>query len=742
MEINPLGFVDKETFETFREYYIAKGVIERAARGIETGRDLTDAKFIVKKFANPAWDLAVKQRTEWEHNLANLLVGKYYTAKEMKVYLDAFQFHLSFRRTGKTQIGAAGAGSILKPGKAIYRATGSGRPLINPFESDITNTQKFIKIAMKADIAQTMADFAGDYPESYGQVLKPVSAPQKSIVFTAAKLKNYLVSEGIDITDLDMEKMVNIFQISTTGKGNIIPILLPNGKRKFFEVDEKFYKAINAVGPAQIGTLTKFLRPFAVVKRLGATGINIAFQVLRNPMKDWPTFAAYSKYTRNPFRMARDLITGSWQGATTHMPEWTGIKANEMARRWEAIGGEMSTFFGSNREGAFKAYDEMLLAGGGLASKALLVVKHPLSALMGILGTMEKGPRLAEFKGLYEMFTRQYPDWPEAVKTNRAFLGSLDVTTNFSRAGFKGREVNQNAAFFNANMQGGDKLAREIKSDPLKFFIIGFTLLTPPALMSWWKNKDKDFYNNLPYAYRYGNILVETPKAVIRIPSPFELGIIFQALPVALCDYAYRKNPAGFKGIGEMIFAQVPNPIWSAFGPLINVATDENYLGVPIEGKRLKRLPVSERINPDTMPIALGLSRAFEIFNIPVSPVQMDYLLNDWTGGFFRRTGFTGGGIKEPADWPVFGSVIVRSPEAPRRQIELFFSEMKKLQELKNADKETPAQAARLIKLEDAYTYNIKYKFQQIKKARDKGEMDVVAEKYQKMAERLNQLYK
>jgi hypothetical protein len=43
-----------------------------------------------------------------------------------------------------------------------------------------------------------------------------------------------------------------------------------------------------------------------------------------------------------------------------------------------------------------------------------------------------------------------------------------DVTLNFSRAGFKGKLVNQLVAFFNAGMQDIDKVARAHKERPLQ----------------------------------------------------------------------------------------------------------------------------------------------------------------------------------------------------------------------------------------------------------------------------------
>jgi len=730
IDILPTGFVDKDQFENFRAYAVAKRGLDRARRGFETGFDVADMQYIVDKYKTPAWDQAVKNVGDWYKNLYSLLLGRTYTAAEIKAITEADLYYLSFSRAGKQGLGG-GASKVLQPGRATQSYFGSGRPIINPFESAARDAYKIVDIGIKAEIAQTMADYAELYPEAYGRLLRPVNAPQKSITFTAEKLKDYLTSEGIDLADLDLDKMVSIFQVAAEGKGNVIPIIRRNGKRQFYEIDEKLYDALKDVGVQHFGRVVKFLKPFATMQRLGATGLNAAFSLLRNPLKDWATFAVFNTYTRNPVKILADLTKGTFRG----------VFPDALAKRWIAAGGEMSTFFGNTREGAYRAYDEVLLASGKLPSKTLMVAKHPIRAIQRLFSIPEIGPRLAEFYGVYNKLEKEHPELPETVRFNRAVNASQDVTINFTRSGYYGREVNEAAAFFNAASQGLDKVAREIKKDPTGFMLKGFTLLAPPALYQWWKNKDKDWYKNLPYAYKYNNIFIETPVGVVRIPQPFDLGIIFQGIPVAIADYAHRKDPDSFKGIGQMIGAQVPNPTPSMLGPMIDLAVDRNYAGVPIEGTRLKAKPVEARVKPDTMAIAQGAAKALQKFGVPLSAVQIDYLLNDYGGGFFRRTGLTGSAIREPADIPVLGTLFLRAPERPRRQIQKFFDERKELEAREAADLLTPKETARLLRLDNIYRYGLKVKFKKIKDHRENGDMDFVNKQYRDIQNRLNRLY-
>lgn len=736
MEITPVGFVRAERFRDFMAYAAAKRGLGRAKKGFETGFDVADMQYVVQRFAKeaPAWDLAIKQLDEWYKNLYSLTLGSVYTAEEIKAITDADLFYVSFKRAGKEALGGGRTGTTLTPGQPGYRYKGSGRPIINPFESAITDAHRVIEIGMKAAVAQSLAEHATAHPRAYGRVLVSVPAPQEAVTFTAEKLRQYLELEGIDVSELDLEKMVTIFKVAPKGKGNIVPIVV-NGQRKFYEVEPRLYRALSEIGVPQLGLFNKLAKPFADLQRLGATGMNAAFSLLRNPLKDWQTFALFNTFTHNPLEIARALGAGTVEGVRLE----TGLfgKPSELTKRWAAAGGAQSGFYGNGRDGARTAYDEMLLASGKLGGKVLLVAKHPIDSMRRVFSIPEAGPRLAEFHGVYEKLAKEHPELPEAVRFTRAFNAAQDVTINFTRSGTVGRQMNHSIAFFNAAIQGPDKMARAAKENPYLFAIRGLTLLTVPALASWYKNKDKEWYKNLPYAYRFGNLFYETDQAVVRVPIPFDLGTVFMSAPAAVADYAYRKDPAAFKGLGEIVWGQVPSLMPSAFGPALDILRDKDFLNRPIEGPRLKEKNIEARVNPDTMKVAQSLAPALQALGIELSAVQVDYLLNDYSGGFFRRTGLTGGGIKEPADIPVLGSVLVRAPENPRRQIEKFFTERKQLQELQNSDSLTPKQKRRLEKMDRTYELGLKKKFDDIKKARAVGDRQKVDEKYKAIRLRL-----
>jgi hypothetical protein len=724
------GFVDQEKFKDFLIYGVAKRGLNLIKRGIEPGFDKSDMLAVVDKFKNPKWDLALDEITQWSRNLNGWLVraGRY-SPEEMAAIEAVDPVYLKFARAISPQemrvmSGSGGAGplGVQSPIKGMR---GSGRAIINPLESMINSAATTILAAQKTRIARYMAEFAQMFPDTYGRhVTGPIPAPQKAVKFSAEKLKDFLRSENVDISDLDFEKMVTIFQVDTRGRGNIVPIVDAAGKRHFYEVHPDLYTALNSVDPINLDSILAVLAPFARLARAGAVGLKASFGLITNPTRDTQTFAMLSQVHKNPLNAI--------------VAELAGVKADVLnkegtpAWKYGATGGKMAGFYGSamDRTGGQKVYEEMLLSSGKFGSKAFLVAKHPLDAAMRLFNVMEMGPRVAELTGMLKKIDLEHPDWSAEKKWVTAFNAAQDVTVNFTRSGRRGKKLNQVTAFFNANIQGPQKVYRAYKANPAMFTAQGLTYLTLPAMALWYKNKDKDWYKNLPYSYRLKNLWVETDDAIIRIPTSFELGTLFQALPIAVADYHHRQDPEVFKGLRDLGISQFPSMMPSMIGPVWDVARDQDYLGRPIEGLSLKRLPVEERVKEYTTGTAKVAAQGLNAFGVGLSPVQIDYLLNSYTGGVMRDYAFMKNGINEPADMPIVGVLAARTPQKPARQLEKFFADFKKLSQRQAAGNISDRDKGRLVELRAVYNYGIKQLYDQIDKAQEKHD-----------AKRVNKLY-
>jgi len=241
--------------------------------------------------------------------------------------------------------------------------------------------------------------------------------------------------------------------------------------------------------------------------------------------------------------------------------------------------------------------------------------------------------------------------------------------------------------------------------------------LTLIALGSWWKNKDEEWYKNLEPAYKYNNLFFEVGDTVVRLPIPFELGTIFMATPQAMLDQLGGDKKA-FTGIMSIIKSQIPNPTPSAFGPLIDISSNKNYLGIPIESEGMSYQYPTERKRDTTSGFAISLSKAFNKFGAQLSPVKIDYLLDSYSGGFFRQF--------DDTNIPVAEDLMLNNPSFPRRQLNEFFGDYEILQQKKTSKIITNEEQLKLNKINGLYDLysNVNKKIKIAKKNKDEKEIE------------------
>ncbi len=260
-----------------------------------------------------------------------------------------------------------------------------------------------------------------------------------------------------------------------------------------------------------------------------------------------------------------------------------------------------------------------------------------------------------------------------------------DVTTNFTRHGVYAKYLNQLIPFFNAAIQGPDKIIRTFKERPIEAAIRTVAYLTIPAIGLWWKYKDEDWYENLPDYEKVNYLHFRVPgteDTIVRLPVPFELGHIFQSMPVAALDAAYNERPEDFTGSLVNILDQA-NPFGSrwliggipAVGIAVQLIANKDWAGRPIVPMSAQgRLP-ADQYGPYTTELMKHIGKALN-----VSPAKLEYAVDSLSGGLYRRT-IRGAEVIAGqrdyetglSDMPVLGTLFTRDPYAPQAQIERFY---------------------------------------------------------------------
>jgi hypothetical protein len=217
-------------------------------------------------------------------------------------------------------------------------------------------------------------------------------------------------------------------------------------------------------------------------------------------------------------------------------------------------------------------------------------------------------------------------------------------SANFGRRGLSSsmQMMSTLVPFFNAQIQGLDVLYRSIKGDmpfnqqleiQRKIAARGALLFTGSLAYAFMMQDDEDYKKAKPEE-RYSNFFVNIPgvKDPLKIPFPFEVGLLFMGLPQALVDVAMG-NATGSeaaKAIGKLMLNSAPGVVPAAPKPLIEAFYGETTFG-PIESAREKLLEAGARFRPGTTELAKTLGSVTG--EVGISPLLIEHFVRGYTGG-------------------------------------------------------------------------------------------------------------
>jgi hypothetical protein len=217
-------------------------------------------------------------------------------------------------------------------------------------------------------------------------------------------------------------------------------------------------------------------------------------------------------------------------------------------------------------------------------------------------------------------------------------------SANFGRRGLSSsmQMMSTLVPFFNAQIQGLDVLYRSIKGDmpfnqqleiQRKIAARGALLFTGSLAYAFMMQDDEDYKKAKPEE-RYSNFFVNIPgvKDPLKLPFPFEVGLLFMGLPQAIVDVAMG-NATGSeaaKAIGKLILNSAPGVVPAAPKPLIEAFYGETAFG-PIESAREKLLEAGARFRPGTTELAKTLGSVTG--EVGISPLLIEHFVRGYTGG-------------------------------------------------------------------------------------------------------------
>jgi hypothetical protein len=215
---------------------------------------------------------------------------------------------------------------------------------------------------------------------------------------------------------------------------------------------------------------------------------------------------------------------------------------------------------------------------------------------------------------------------------------------DFGKGGSKTKPVRMMTAFWNALLQANVRLASSFKNRPTQTILKGMAFVTVPKLIEQSINwNDPDYWDrpqwerDLFFLLPYGKDANGHTK-FFRVPTPFEIGLIFGTFPGRVLEWAKNNKPEAVKEFpGTLARQAIPYqmvPQWVTTMLELNAGNQgySFFRGKPI-------VPTSVADKPPelqyTTQNSLTSRKIGEL--LKMSPAKIDYAINGLTGGLGKQ---------------------------------------------------------------------------------------------------------
>ena len=686
----------KEIFEDFspaereawKKYAVARhGIANYFDKKLDFGLPRDVLEEVVREYDSPKFQDALQRYTEYSHRILHLGVDAGLISQE--TYDKIVAEHPIYVRITR-RYAEDGAGTR-QSGQAINKRTGGFDHILDPIDAALMDQEKFLRACFQAKTLQLIVKAGKRAAEENVVSIKnnggpasptlnppdeahnavgaywPVEVPnaKEDVKFTSAKLgkqlqkaaKDFAKSTGADPIPLgefvkdfteDNASLLTIFRDKPSqGKHNLVSVYI-DGKLHTYELpDMKWANMLTDVyDKSDFNALEKTFGLATAGIRLGATTINSGF-ALRNGIRDSLHSAVMSESGALP-------ILGSVNGMIQQ------LLGREAATMFRSMGGHMSDLVGVTKEQKWNHGGKVALAQNALESIGAYsatdwaLMKPVIKACADVLSYPELGPRIREMSGV--LAKGRKAGLSEDACAILAMSHAKDISIDFQRAGRLMKRINHFIPFSNAMWRGTEQTVRNFGLLPalphqfedrnlnragknaargLAFVTSWVATLAMLEMSGDEKDRRAAFERSPTEKWEYEHV------GDWRFPLPFELGFIFGAIPKAAIYEMYGDNGAMkecLAAFNQAMPSKYANPDTavgsiSLFTPWIGLMRNQDYRGRPIVPQHI----MENREEKDWYTqYTTELSKKIGAF-IGKSPAQLEYLLDSYTGGLYRR---------------------------------------------------------------------------------------------------------
>lgn len=577
------GIGEKEHKE-FSAYLVALHDLDLHKNKQKATFDYTeDAAVLGKHAGNERFQKAAVAIYKYQDYMLQMLVKEgMLTAKAYHTMRKMYPHYIPFFR----DMSDAGMQSFLSGGKGfidvsspVKRFKGSTRDIIDPLESIVKNTFQFYNAVERNHVGRTFAKLADK--NGVGQIVERVNGNKAAT-----------------------DNTFNVWE---------------NGEKVTYETTPELIQTMRMLDKEKSNMVAKVLSYPANWLRAGAT-LSPEF-ILRNPVRDMIGASIYSKHGFIP-------VVDTFKGLSLF------LKKGDLYWDYMKSGAAHAAMVSLDRDYLSGQLRDIM----SRKSNVTKLIKNPIEVLRAMSEATEMATRLAEFdnarKGYTGIGNRLFGKDRNPLTVREAALESRDITLDFSRRGSHTKTANRVVAFFNAAIQGTDKMARAFKEDPRGMTVKTMLYITLPSVMLWYMNKDDERYQELPQWEKDTFWIIPGKENMYKIPKPFEAGILFGTAFERMLQYMDDKksgrNGVGFKGFGERVIdSMTPSFMPTAVIPIFEAMTNKSLF------RQRNLIPQSQENLPAHLQYGANTSEVAKFVGdkINVSPYIVDNTIRGYGGG-------------------------------------------------------------------------------------------------------------
>lgn len=542
-----------------------------------------DAAVLGKHAGNERFQKAAVAIYKYQDYMLQMLVKEgMLTAKAYHTMRKMYPHYIPFFR----DMSDAGMQSFLSGGKGfidvsspVKRFKGSTRDIIDPLESIVKNTFQFYNAVERNHVGRTFAKLADK--NGVGQIVERVNGNKAAT-----------------------DNTFNVWE---------------NGEKVTYETTPELIQTMRMLDKDQSNMVAKILSYPANWLRAGAT-LSPEF-ILRNPVRDMIGASIYSKHGFIP-------VLDTFKGLSLF------LKKGELYWEYMKSGAAHAAMVSLDRDYLGGQLRDIM----SRESKVTKLIKNPIEVLRAMSEATEMATRLAEFdnarKGYTGVGNRLFGKDRKPLTAREAALESRDITLDFSRRGSHTKKANQVIAFFNATIQGADKMARAFKEDPRGMTVKTMLYITLPSVLLWYMNKDDERYQELPQWEKDTFWIIPGKENMYRVPKPFEAGVLFGTSFERMLQYfddaKNNRKSVGFKGFGDRVIDSLaPSFMPTAMIPVVEAMTNYSLF------RQRNIIPQSQENLPAHLQYGANTSEVAKFVGdkINVSPYIVDNTIRGYGGG-------------------------------------------------------------------------------------------------------------